>query len=85
MSFVAYTMQRTLDLELERKGIEYSHEKIREAIKNMEYIELKTQNQTFVVRTKINELGQKILKTLDIPIPKIITPSQEFETKLKMQ
>jgi len=72
-------------LELERKGIEYSHEKISEAIKNMEYIELKTQNQTFVVRTKINELGQKILKTLDIPIPKIITPSQEFETKLKMQ
>jgi transposase len=85
MSFVAYTMQRTLELELERKGIEYSHEKIREAIKNMEYIELKTQNQNFVVRTKINELGQKILKTLDIPIPKIITPSQEFETKLKMQ
>jgi hypothetical protein len=85
MSFVAYTMQRTLELELERKGIEYSHEKISEAIKNMEYIELKTQNQTFVVRTKINELGQKILKTLDIPIPKIITPSQEFETKLKMQ
>jgi len=38
-----------------------------------------------VVRTKINELGQKILKILDIPIPKIITPSQEFETKLKMQ
>ena len=38
MSFVAYTMQRTLELELERKGIEYSHEKIREAIKNMEYI-----------------------------------------------
>lgn len=85
MSFVAYTMQRTLELELERKGIEYSHEKISEAIKNMEYIELTTQNQTFVVRTKINELGQKILKTLDIPIPKIITPSQEFETKLKMQ
>lgn len=35
-------MQRTLELELERNDIEYLHEKIREAIKKMEYIEFKT-------------------------------------------
>lgn len=42
MSFVAYIMQRTLELELERNKIEYSHEKVRDTIKKMEYIEFKT-------------------------------------------
>jgi len=84
MSFVAYIMQRTLELELERNKIEYSHEKVREAIKKMEYIEFKTSQQNFAIRTHIDTLGQKILKILDIPIPKVITPYEEFREKLNI-
>ena len=58
MSFVAYIMQRTLELELERNDIEYSHEKIREAIKKMEYIEFKTNQQNhryFIISKTSNQ------------------------------
>jgi transposase len=85
MSFVSYIMQRTLELELERNNIEYSHEKIREAIKNMEYIDIKLNEQHFVIRTNMNLLAQKILKILNIPIPKVVTPHEEFVEKLKLQ
>nr|WP_103065845.1 IS1634 family transposase [Petrotoga halophila] len=85
MSFVSYIMQRTLELELERNNIEYSHEKIREAIKNMEYIDIKTNEQHFAIRTNMNLLAQKILKILNIPIPKVVTPYEEFIEKLKLQ
>ncbi|PNR99033.1 hypothetical protein X927_06775 [Petrotoga mexicana DSM 14811] len=85
MSFVSYIMQRTLELELERNNIEYSHEKIREAIKNMEYIDIKTNEQRFAIRTNMNVLAQKILKILNIPIPKVVTPYEEFIEKLKLQ
>ncbi|RMA69338.1 hypothetical protein C8D75_1811 [Petrotoga olearia] len=85
MSFVSYIMQRTLELELERNNIEYSHEKIREAIKNMEYIDIKANEQHLVIRTNMNLLAQKILKILNIPIPKVVTPYEEFIEKLKLQ
>lgn len=85
MSFVSYIMQRTLELELERSNIEYSHEKIREAIKNMEYIDIKNNEQHFAIRTNMNLLAQKILKVLNIPIPKVVTPYEEFIEKLKLQ
>ncbi|PNR99233.1 hypothetical protein X927_06060 [Petrotoga mexicana DSM 14811] len=85
MSFISYIMQRTLELELERNNIEYSHEKIREAIKNMEYIDIKTNEQHFAIRTNMNVLAQKILKILNIPIPKVVTPYEEFIEKLKLQ
>ncbi|WP_158585721.1 IS1634 family transposase [Petrotoga sp. HKA.pet.4.5] len=85
MSFVSYIMQRTLELELERNNIEYSHEKIREAIKNMEYIDIKPNEQHFAIRTNMNLLAQKILKILNIPIPKVVTPYEEFIEKLKLQ
>ena len=84
MSFVAYIMQRTLELELERNDIEYSHEKAREAIKKMEYIEFKTSQHDFAIRAQIDNLGQRILKILNIPIPKVITPYEEFKEKLKI-
>ncbi|SHE89836.1 hypothetical protein SAMN02745164_01361, partial [Marinitoga hydrogenitolerans DSM 16785] len=74
----------TLELELEKNNIEYSHDKIRIALKNMEYIEFKTAKQHLIVRTKINKLGQKILKVLNIPLPKIITPYNEFKEKYKI-
>ena len=85
MSFVSYIMQRTLELELERNNIEYSHEKRREAIKNIKYIDIKTNEQHFAIRTNMNVLAQKILKILNIPIPKVVTPYEEFIEKLKLQ
>ncbi|WP_129408178.1 IS1634 family transposase [Marinitoga lauensis] len=84
MSFISYIIQRTLELELEKNNVEYSHEKIREAIKNMEYIEFKTQKQHLVARMNLNKLGQRILNTLNIPVPKIISPYTEFKEKYKI-
>jgi hypothetical protein len=33
----------------------------------------------------MNVLAQKILKILNIPIPKVVTPYEEFVEKLKLQ
>nr|WP_129409580.1 transposase [Marinitoga lauensis] len=55
MSFISYIIQRTLELELEKNNIEYSHEKIREAIKKMEYSEIRLKDKLFALRANLND------------------------------
>nr|WP_129410140.1 hypothetical protein [Marinitoga lauensis] len=51
----------------------------------MEYIEFKTQKQHLVARMNLNKLGQRILNTLNIPVPKIISPYTEFKENIKFR
>jgi transposase len=81
MSFISYIMQRTLELELEKNNIEYSHEKIREAIKNMEYSEVRLKDKLFALRANLNDFQKSILKTLEIEKPKKMMDLGEFKEK----
>ncbi|WGS64365.1 IS1634 family transposase [Marinitoga aeolica] len=79
MSFISYIMQRTLELELEKNNIEYSHEKIREAIKKMEYSEIRLKDKLFALRANLSDFQKAILKTLKIEKPKKMMELDEFK------
>ncbi|WGS64354.1 IS1634 family transposase [Marinitoga aeolica] len=81
MSFISYIMQRTLELELEKNNIEYSHEKIRNAIKNMEYSEVRLKDKLFALRANLNDFQKSILKILEIEKPKKMMDLDEFKEK----
>ncbi|WP_175420294.1 IS1634 family transposase [Marinitoga sp. 1154] len=81
MSFISYIILRTLELELEKNNIEYSHEKIRNALKNMEYSEIRIKDKKFALRANLSGFQKNILKTLKIEIPKKMMDLKEFKNK----
>ena len=66
MVFISYVLLKTMEKKLKRSGIEYSHEKIRESLRKMEYAEMKIEGKRFEVRTNVNQYQKKMLKALGI-------------------
>ena len=69
-----------MEKKLGRSGIEYTHEKIRESLRKMEYAEMKIEGKRLEIRTNLNEYQRKMLKALGIEEPKkvrVIDVSEE--------
>jgi len=60
-------------MELKKSGIEYSVEKIRGAIKSLEFSEVEIEGERFRIRSKVEGLSNDILRVLKIGIPPNIT------------
>jgi transposase len=73
LCFIAFLLERTLEIELKRSGIEYSVEKIRGAIKSLEFSEVEIEGERFRIRSKVEGLSNDILRVLKIRIPPNIT------------
>lgn len=76
LCFIAFLFERTLELELKQRHIEYSSEKIREALNTMQLSLLEVKGQRLSLYANINPLGREILKILKIKIPPKIVPVQ---------
>jgi len=59
-----------MEKKLKRSWIEYTHEKIRESLRKMEYAEMKIEGKRLEIRTNLNEYQRKMLKALGIEEPK---------------
>jgi len=70
MVFISYVLLKTMEKKLKRSGIEYTHEKIRENLRKMEYAEMKIEGKRLEIRTNLNEYQRKMLKALGIEEPK---------------
>ena len=75
--FLSFLLERTLELKLKEKNIEFSREKIKEALNSMNFAEVELNEEKFYIKTKANELSNKILKVLSIKPFKNIIPSNE--------
>jgi len=69
LCFIAFLLERNLEIELKKNKIEYSHEKLREELNKLQYSELEIEGKRFYVRSKISELSKKIMSVLKIKIP----------------
>lgn len=69
LCFLAFFLERTLEIELKKKNMDCSPEKIREALNAMEYSEITVEGKSFFVRSPIPEFGEKILHALKIKTP----------------
>ena len=76
--FLAFLLERTLEFKLKNADIYASPQKIRDALNSMQFAEIELHGNTFMVKTKSDELASKIMRQLKIQPPKNIFPSAEF-------
>jgi transposase len=76
--FLAFLLERTLEIKLKDEEGVASPEKIRSALNSMQFAEIELQGSKFLVKTKSKELSSKILRKLRIQPPKNIIPTNEF-------
>lgn len=75
--FLSFLLERTLELKLAEKNIEFSPERIKEALNSMNFASVEINKERFLIKTKPLELGNKIFNSLRIKHPKNLTPFAE--------
>ena len=73
LCFMAFLMERTLEIELRKNNVEYSPQRIRKALAELEYSEMVVENKTFCLRSPVEGLANDILRVMKIKIPPQIT------------
>ncbi len=76
--FLSFLMERTLEFKLREKNIEFSVNKIREALNSMKFSEITLNDETYIVKNKCLDLGNKIFSALRVKSPSNITPVKEL-------
>lgn len=78
LCFIAFLLERTLEIELKKRNIGYSPIKIRKALDELQFSEIKIEAKTFYLRSKVEGLANSILRALRIKIPPAISEPANF-------
>jgi transposase len=78
LSFIAFLLERTLEIELKKQGIEYSTFEIRKSLESLQFSVVEIEGETFYLRSKIDDLSAKILETLQIKKPPRVAKPDKF-------
>ena len=76
--FLAFLLERTLELKLKNANIAASPQSIRDALNSMQFAEVDLHGNKVLIKTKSEELASKILRQLKIQSPKNVTSASEF-------
>jgi transposase len=76
--FLAFLLERTLEIKLKNADISVSPQNIRDALNSMQFAEIELHGSKFFIKTKSEELASKILRQLKIQPPKNIIPASDF-------
>lgn len=78
--FIAFLLERELELRLKNQEIEYSAEKIKEALNSLEFSKIEIENQIFYMKSKCQSLASKIMECLRIKKPSnLLSESQMID------
>jgi transposase len=77
--FLAFLLERTLEIKLRNAEIQATPNTIREALNSMQLASLEFQNEKIFIKTKSEELGSKILRCLKIQPMKNMIPVNELK------
>lgn len=75
--FLAFLLERTLEYKLKTNGIMMSPNKIREALNSMMFTEVEINGQLYLIKMKLSEGANKILRVLRIAPPKNVLSIEE--------
>jgi len=78
LCFLAFLIERTLELKLKAHQIDYSPPKIKAALNSLQFSEIECEGQIFYLRSPVEGLANDILRTLKIRIPAKITTPEGF-------
>jgi len=67
-----------INLKLKKANLEASPQKIQEILNSMNFAQVKIEKSKFLIKTKFDSLGNKILRLLHIKLPKNLTPTSEI-------
>ncbi len=76
--FIAFLLERTLEIKLREEEVPYSTNKIREAIREMNLTVFDLDGEKFYLRSPLNPLGRDILRVLKLKQPKTISSSEDL-------
>ena len=76
--FLAFLLERTLEIKLMNNKINISPEKIRKALNSLSFFMVDVKGEKYLIKNKLDEYASKILKAFKIPSPKNITLLKEF-------
>jgi len=72
--FLAFLLERTLEFKLKKANLEAPPQKIQEILNAMNFAQIKIEKRKFLIKTKFDNLGNKILRLLHIKPPKNLAP-----------
>ena len=78
LCFLSFLFERTLEFKLRQNSIEYSADKIRQALNSLEFSEISIENKTFYLRAPVEGLAYQLLKIFNIRMPKSMSRPDEF-------
>ena len=78
LCFIAFLLERTLEIELRKREIEYSPQEIRKAFDSLQFSEVEIEGRKFFVRAPVEGLANQILRTMKIKISPNITIPKNF-------
>lgn len=74
LCFLAFLLERTLEIELKKNNIDYSVDKIRESLSSLELSIINIEDKQYILRSKPDELAKNIFKILKIKTEKEFEP-----------
>jgi len=77
--FLAFLLERTLELKLKDAGEPASPKQIREALNSMNFTKVSVKGEDFLIKVKGTPLSQKILQVMRIKSPKNVTPLKDVK------
>lgn len=78
LCFIAFLLERTLEIELKKNDIEFRQGGIRKALNDLQFSDVAIEGQHFYLRSKVEGLGNTILRALRIRIPPEISNRLAF-------
>ena len=78
LAFIAFLLERTLEIHLKQQKIDYSPLRIRHALDALQYSVLLVEGREFWLRSQVSALANDILRTLKIKIPPLIAPADNW-------
>ena len=74
LCFLAFLLERTLELMLKKENIDFSVARIRDSLSALELSVVQEGEKTFLLRSNLDELSKNVLSTLEIKTPPSFQP-----------
>ncbi|HHE38530.1 MAG TPA: IS1634 family transposase, partial [Candidatus Cloacimonetes bacterium] len=84
--FIAFLLEREMELCLRRRNVDFSTERIKQALNKMEFSEIVIEGQKYFMKSKHNSLASKIFAVLKIKQPSNLMSNKqttEYMAKFK--
>jgi transposase len=79
--FLAFLLERTMEVELHSAGVTASTQDIRESLNSMQFTETDCKGKKYLLNAPVSELGLKILTALKIKSPPHSIPFERFSSE----